>query len=164
MVSAPTILIKEVRIGNHTIRNVEAFVMDNLLLPFPLVNSIGPFTIDTRAGELVWHTTPVEKPESCSVTPIRYRYRNETVQSSLKAKAGERCVLTRKPAPGSSIGALKIIVQPRNGNVQSLEGYSVAYTPKSGFKGNDQFIQRVCEDSNLEGTRCTNIEYVVTVY
>jgi hypothetical protein len=100
----------------------------------------------------------------CSATPIRYRYRNETVQSSLSAKAGERCVLTRRPDPGSGIGALKIIVQPRNGSVQSLEGYSVAYTPRRGFKGNDRFVQRVCEDSNLEGTKCTNIEYVVTVY
>lgn len=114
-------------------------------------------------------TTPVKKPKSalvvgCSATPIRYRYRNETVQSSLNAKAGERCVLTRKPDPDSSIGALKIIVQPRNGSVQALEGYSVAYTPRSGFKGNDHFIQRVCRDSNLEGTNCTNIEYAVTVY
>ena len=114
-------------------------------------------------------STPVKKTKStplvgCSATPIRYRYRNETVQSSLRAKAGERCVLTRKPDPGSTIGALKIIVQPRNGSVQSLEGYSVAYTPRSGFKGSDRFIQRVCDGSNLEGTDCTNIEYVVTVY
>ena len=113
--------------------------------------------------------TPVKKPKStllvgCSATSIRYRYRNETVQSSLNAKAGERCVMTRKPDPGSSIGVLKIIVQPRNGSVQSLEGYSVAYTPRSGFKGNDHFSQRVCRDSNLEGANCTNIEYVVTVY
>jgi hypothetical protein len=113
--------------------------------------------------------TPVKKPKGtpvagCSATPIRYRYRNETVRSSLNAKAGERCVLTRKPDPGSSIGALKIIVEPRNGTVQSLGGYSVAYTPRSGFKGNDHFVQRVCGDSNLEGTNCTNIEYAVTVY
>ena len=114
-------------------------------------------------------STPIKKPKStlvvgCSATPVRYHYRNETVQSSLNAKAGERCVLTRKPSPGASIGALKIIVQPRNGSVQSLEGYSVAYTPRSEFKGNDHFIQRICGDSNLEGTNCSNIEYAVTVY
>ncbi len=109
------------------------------------------------------------KPKStaivgCSATPVRYHYRNETVQSLLTAKAGERCVLTRKPSPGASIGALKIIAQPRNGSVQLLEGYSVAYTPRSGFKGNDHFIQRVCGDTNLEGTKCSNIQYAVTVY
>jgi hypothetical protein len=114
-------------------------------------------------------STPVKKPKStlavgCSATPVRYHYRNETVQSSLNAKGGERCVLTRKPSPGASIGALKIIAQPRNGSVQSLEGFSVAYTPRRGFKGTDHFIQRVCGDSNLEGANCSNIEYEVTVY
>jgi len=59
---------------------------------------------------------------------------------------------------------LKIIVQPRNGDIQSLEGFRVAYTPRSEFKGDDHFIQRVCGDSNLEGTNCSNIEYAVTVY
>ena len=110
----------------------------------------------------------VEKPKTsivgCSATPIRYRFRNETVRSSLNAKAGERCVLTRKPDPGSTIGALKIITPPRNGSIQSLEGYSVAYTPRSGFKGSDYFVQRVCGDDHLDGTNCTNIEYAVTVY
>jgi hypothetical protein len=52
-----TVLINEVRIGTHTIRNVTAAIMDSLLLPFPLVNDIAPFTVDTRAGELVFHTS-----------------------------------------------------------------------------------------------------------
>jgi hypothetical protein len=108
--------------------------------------------------------TPVEKPKSCSVTPFRYHYHNETVQVSVNVKVGERCVLGLKPSPGASIGALKIIAQPRNGDIQSLEGFRVAYTPRSGFKGNDHFIRRVCGDSNLEGTNCSNIEYAVTVY
>ena len=53
----PVILIYEVRIGRHLIRNVRAGVSaDQILLAFPVVNGIAPFTIDTRAGELVFHT------------------------------------------------------------------------------------------------------------
>lgn len=26
------------------------------MIGFPIINSIAPFTIDTRAGELIWHT------------------------------------------------------------------------------------------------------------
>jgi hypothetical protein len=52
------IRIRDLRIGSHVIRNVEAVVTDGSpLLGFPIINSIAPFTIDTRAGELVWHTT-----------------------------------------------------------------------------------------------------------
>jgi len=54
----PYILIREFRIGNHTITNVRAMVVPDgaeMLLGFTVLDLIGPFTIDTRAGELVWH-------------------------------------------------------------------------------------------------------------
>ncbi len=52
------IRITELRIGNHIIHNVLASVSEGSpLLSFPAINSIAPFTIDTRAGELIWHTT-----------------------------------------------------------------------------------------------------------
>jgi Aspartyl protease len=56
--SLPVVLIREVRIGRHVIRNVRAGVSstDQIILAFPVVNSIAPFTIDTRAGELIFHT------------------------------------------------------------------------------------------------------------
>jgi clan AA aspartic protease (TIGR02281 family) len=49
--------VREFRIGGHVVRDVDAFVGDgeSMLLAFPVVNSIAPFTIDTRAGELVFH-------------------------------------------------------------------------------------------------------------
>jgi clan AA aspartic protease (TIGR02281 family) len=48
--------IETVNIGSHTIRNVQGSVTDGetMLLPFPLVNSIAPFKIDTRNRELVF--------------------------------------------------------------------------------------------------------------
>ena len=53
------LLIKEVRIGGHTVHNVRASVSstDEMLLAFPVVNDIAPFTIDTRAGLLIFHTS-----------------------------------------------------------------------------------------------------------
>ena len=55
----PTLLIREVRIGRHTVRTVRAGVSSSgdLLLAFPVVNAIAPFTIDTRARVLIFHTT-----------------------------------------------------------------------------------------------------------
>lgn len=58
-VLAPMVMIKELRIGEHTVRNVKAGVSDAdvMILSFPVVNNIAPFTIDTRVGELIWHHT-----------------------------------------------------------------------------------------------------------
>ena len=55
----PVLLIREVRIGRHTVRNVRASVSstDEMILAFPVVNDIAPFTIDTRARELIFHTS-----------------------------------------------------------------------------------------------------------
>jgi predicted aspartyl protease len=56
----PILLIKEVRIGRHTIRSVPAGVSSTgeMLLAFPVVNAIAPFTIDTRAKVLVFQLRP----------------------------------------------------------------------------------------------------------
>jgi hypothetical protein len=55
----PTLLITEARIGRHTIRNVRAGVSStgDMLLAFPVVNAIAPFTIDTRTKVLIFHTS-----------------------------------------------------------------------------------------------------------
>ena len=56
----PVLLIREVRIGRHTIRNVPAGVSSrgDVILAFPVVNAIAPFTIDTRASVLIFHLPP----------------------------------------------------------------------------------------------------------
>ena len=56
----PTLLIREVRIGRHTIRSVPAGVSSTgeTLLAFPVVNAIAPFTIDTRARVLIFQLPP----------------------------------------------------------------------------------------------------------
>jgi predicted aspartyl protease len=56
----PTLLIREVRIGQHTIRDVPAGVSSTgeMLLAFPVVNAIAPFTIDTRARVLIFQLPP----------------------------------------------------------------------------------------------------------
>jgi len=55
--SSPMILIREVRIGNHMVRDVETSIVDSdmALMAFPVLNGIAPFTIDTRLGELIFH-------------------------------------------------------------------------------------------------------------
>ena len=56
----PTLLIREVRIGRHTIRSVPAGVSSTgeMLLAFPVVDAIAPFTIDTRARVLIFQLPP----------------------------------------------------------------------------------------------------------
>jgi predicted aspartyl protease len=56
----PTLLIREVQIGRHTIRSVPAGVSSTgeMILAFPVVNAIAPFTIDTRASVLIFHLPP----------------------------------------------------------------------------------------------------------
>ena len=57
--TVPILVIREVRIGRHTIRNVYVGVSsaEEMLLAFHVVNDIAPFTIDTRAGLLIFHTS-----------------------------------------------------------------------------------------------------------
>jgi hypothetical protein len=51
-----TLIINEIRIGTHVVRNVQAGVTTEatLILDFPTVNQIGPFMTDTRNGQLVF--------------------------------------------------------------------------------------------------------------
>ena len=54
----PSINIEEVRIGSHTLHNLSASVSDSgeLIMAFPVVNSIGTFKIDTRNRKLVFES------------------------------------------------------------------------------------------------------------
>lgn len=50
------ILIHEIRIGSHVLKNIHAMVSDgDMLIGFPIINEIGPFKIDTRNRELVFN-------------------------------------------------------------------------------------------------------------
>lgn len=54
-VTQPVIMVHEIRIGSHVLRNIKAAVSDgDLLIGFPIINEIGPFKIDTRNRELVF--------------------------------------------------------------------------------------------------------------
>jgi predicted aspartyl protease len=53
----PTLTINSVRIGRHEVKQVKAAVADgysSLLMSFPVLNAIGPFTINTRTLELIF--------------------------------------------------------------------------------------------------------------
>jgi len=51
-----TMYVKELRIGPHTVRDLTVSVSpgETMLLSFPVVSGIGPFTIDTQTSELIW--------------------------------------------------------------------------------------------------------------
>jgi aspartyl protease family protein len=57
IVSSPILVVNAVRVGGHVIRDVESAVTDGevMLLPFPVLDSIGKFTIDTRNQQLVFN-------------------------------------------------------------------------------------------------------------
>jgi hypothetical protein len=56
VVNQPTINIEEVRIGSHIIHNVPSAYTDggDMIMAFPVVDSIAPFKIDTRNRKLVF--------------------------------------------------------------------------------------------------------------
>ena len=62
IVTSPTITINSVRIGTHEVKQVKAAVSNgriSLLMSFPALDSIGPFTINTRTQELIFDTSVV---------------------------------------------------------------------------------------------------------
>jgi clan AA aspartic protease (TIGR02281 family) len=64
--TAQTVVINEVRIGNHLVRNVKASVTRSteMLLGFSVLKAIGPFMIDTRTNELIFMTTEAALQEA----------------------------------------------------------------------------------------------------
>jgi clan AA aspartic protease (TIGR02281 family) len=55
--SMPSIVINEVKVGAYALHNIQALVTEDggmMLLPFTILDSIGPFKIDTRAKLLVF--------------------------------------------------------------------------------------------------------------
>jgi hypothetical protein len=107
----------------------------------------------------------VHSAMACSATRVRYHFKNETVQASLSVRAGERCILTRRASSRSHFHVSAVTVQARNGTAQIIDSDSLSYTPRSGYKGSDRFVQRICGDGgeSLQSTSCSNIEYLVTV-
>jgi clan AA aspartic protease (TIGR02281 family) len=61
VISAPTLVINEVRLGTHVVHNVEASVTNGtlMLLGFSVVDQIGPFMINTRTRELIFEAPTV---------------------------------------------------------------------------------------------------------
>jgi|SRR6516162_1017341 clan AA aspartic protease (TIGR02281 family) len=61
VISAPALVINEVRLGTHVVHNVEASVTNGtlMLLGFSVVDQIGPFMINTRTRELIFETPTV---------------------------------------------------------------------------------------------------------
>lgn len=61
VIKLPSIIVHSVRIGNHEVKNVRAAITDgeSLLMGFPILNSIGPFTINTRTRELIFDTSSI---------------------------------------------------------------------------------------------------------
>jgi predicted aspartyl protease len=55
--TAKSVTIDTLVLGDHVLREVTALVSDSgdPLLAFPVVDGIGPFTVDSRAGQLIFH-------------------------------------------------------------------------------------------------------------
>jgi gag-polyprotein putative aspartyl protease len=69
---AQTLTIYQMRIGNHVVRNVKASTVPNgaiMLIGFPVLDQIGPFTINTRTRELVFETTNANAVDDATLPP-----------------------------------------------------------------------------------------------
>src|SRR5215467_2332669 len=80
-----TVVIYEMRVGNHLVRNVKAGVTDSTLLGFSGLRDIGPFMSDTRNSELVFVTVEAK---------------NTTVQTDA-TEARPAAAAEERPAPTS---------------------------------------------------------------
>ena len=76
--------------------------------------------------------------------------------------AAGRGALIRVRAGGNTIfTSVSVVSPPRNGTLSS-SGLIATYTPKSGFKGSDQYVIKVC--GNRSGSPgCSTLTYAVTV-
>ena len=103
------VIIHDVKIGLHGLRNVVAGVVSNdagMLLPFPVLNAIGIVTIDTNANKLIFSQPPntqavLELPPGFSTTPPKSDLFDASAPPAGTLPAGQRARPAQMgPTPG----------------------------------------------------------------
>jgi gag-polyprotein putative aspartyl protease len=98
-ITSKRVIIHEVKIGMHVLRNVDAAIVPNdagMLLPFPVLNAIGIVTIDTAANKLIFNQPPkiigavAETPPAAAALPPAADVQAMPVATAPPAAAAER--------------------------------------------------------------------------
>ena len=56
-----------------------------------------------------------------------------------------------------------IVTKPKNGDLKTVNAYTIEYTPKKNFKGNDAYTAKFCGTERTGSAGCVTVDYVVTV-
>lgn len=100
---------------------------------------------------------------ACKTVPAAFRpTQNETATVRLEcdSRGGQLGV---RPRDNATPAAANIIGYPRNGEISANSRLTYIYRPHRGFRGNDEFIVRVCARPAQGQQGCATLNYQVTV-
>jgi hypothetical protein len=96
----------------------------------------------------------------CRTSSGWFQLQGDSVSYSDTVSGGSGCTHPSRASGNTIFTSVSVVSPPRNGTLSS-SGLSATYTPKSGFKGSDQYIIKVC--GNRSGSPgCSTLTYAVT--
>lgn len=97
----------------------------------------------------------------CRTSRGWFQLQSDLVTFSDTVSGGSSCSHPSRAGGSTIFTSVSVVSRPRNGTL-SASGLRATYTPKSGFKGSDQYIIKVC--GNRSGSPgCSTVTYAVTV-
>jgi Bacterial Ig domain len=98
----------------------------------------------------------------CRVRGDRYFFNNDTQSYDVLVTGDGLCARQFRPGGRSSIESVSVVSKPSNGSL-SINGVSqVIYKARTGFKGSDRFVVKVCGEG-MGGKGCSTLPHDVTV-
>ena len=97
----------------------------------------------------------------CMTSRGWFQLQGDSVSYSDTVSGGSTCTHPSRAGGSTTFTSVSVVSPPRNGTLSS-SALSATYTPKSGFKGSDQYVIKVC--GNRSGSPgCSTLTYAVTV-
>ena len=97
----------------------------------------------------------------CRTSSGWFQLQGDSASYSDTVSGGSTCTHPSRAGGSTTFTSVSVVSPPRNGKLSS-SGLSATYTPKSGFKGSDQYVIKVC--GNRSGSPgCSTLTYAVTV-
>jgi Bacterial Ig domain len=86
---------------------------------------------------------------------------NDSVSYTDTITNGESCIHPQTTSAYMTFEKVTVVSSPLNGKL-AISGAAATYTPKAGYKGNDQYSIKVCGNSR-SGSGCSTLTYSVTL-
>jgi hypothetical protein len=97
---------------------------------------------------------------SCQTTPYRFHFGGDTTANSEMDSHG--CSYGFQAGGTTTFSGASVGAPPEHGTLKQTTTFNFVYTPKAGYKGDDNYSIKVCGQSRAN-TGCSTINYSVTV-